>query len=74
MRMLGRHSIFSIVPRLLITAAAVSSLAASTANAGPAPPGSRFFAVSPCRVLDTRLPTGPQGGDRKSTRLNSSHG
>ena len=62
MRMLGRDSILPVLPRLLITASAVFALAASTADAGPAPPGSRFFAVSPCRVLDTRLPTGPQGG------------
>jgi len=28
----------------------------------PSPPGNRFFAVTPCRVADTRNPVGPSGG------------
>ncbi len=37
---------------------------AGTPNAtGPgSPPGSRFFTLPPCRVLDTRNPAGPLGG------------
>jgi hypothetical protein len=28
----------------------------------PPPPGTDFFSLEPCRVLDTRLPSGPTGG------------
>jgi predicted outer membrane repeat protein len=29
---------------------------------GPPPPATDFFTLDPCRVIDTRLPTGPTGG------------
>ncbi|MDL2718597.1 MAG: putative Ig domain-containing protein [Acidobacteriota bacterium] len=61
MRKLGRGSIRSGSSTLLIAAAAAAVFGATTATAGP-PPGSTFFAVTPCRVLDTRLTAGPQGG------------
>ncbi len=62
MTSLGCGSLQPLASRLLITIAAVASaLGASRATAAP-PPASFFFGVSPCRVLDTRLPAGPQGG------------
>ena len=65
MRTLGCGSIRPLPSRLLNAVVAliavVAALGATPAASVP-PPGSSFFAVSPCRVLDTRLPAGPQGG------------
>ena len=44
----------------------INSVTCLTNLAGTAPVATRFYTVNPCRVLDTRNPTGPYGGPAMS--------
>jgi len=63
------------VEALLVASATPTKTATPTPTATrtpPPPPSTKFFTVAPCRVVDTRGPTGPWGGPALRAGFNRS--